>query len=230
MSEAIIPQHLGLILDGNRRWAKAAGKPAMMGHDAGYKNFQKISEAAFDRGVPVVSAYIFSTENWERDEAEVDHIMNLALRMFKRDVKRLYKKGIKVVWLGTPDRLKPALVKAIAEAEKHTEHNHKGTLAICLNYGGQAEIVEATKRIIRRGIDAAKVTVKMMEDEMYHSELPPVDMIVRTSGEQRISNFMLWRSAYAELYFSEKNWPDFSEADLDLALASYSSRSRRIGK
>lgn len=225
-----VPTHIGLILDGNRRWAKAKNLPDMVGHDEGYKNFTKIADAAFERGVQYVTGYVFSTENWNRSETEVNHLMDLGMKMFKRDLKRYYKKGIKIVWLGMPDRLKPALLKAIKEAEEHTKENHRGTLAICLNYGGQAEIVDAVKRLMRKGIDEARLTVKDLENEIYHSEVPSLDLIIRTSGEHRLSNFMMWRSAYSELYFIDKHWPDFSEQDLDDALAEYARRQRRFGK
>ena len=147
-----LPKHVGLILDGNRRWAKEHGVSTFEGHRQGYENLKDVADEAFDSGVEVVSAYIFSTENWNRSEEEVSYLMDLALKLFKRDLKKMYKKGIKVVWLGMPDRVRPAIINAINEAEKHTAENHRGTLALCFNYGGQAEIVDAVKKLMRRGL------------------------------------------------------------------------------
>jgi undecaprenyl diphosphate synthase len=224
-----IPIHLGLILDGNRRWAHEHGVSSLEGHHQGYENLKNIADEAFESGVQVVSAYIFSTENWNRSAKEVSYLMDLVLKLFKHDLKRLYKKGIKVVWLGMPDRVKPTILKAITEAERHTADNHRGTLALCFNYGGQAEIVDAVKRLMQRGIDTARLTVQEFEQELYHPDIPPVDLIIRTSGEHRLSNFMLWRSAYSELIFVDKHWPAFTPADLADALQEFSRRQRRFG-
>lgn len=229
-TEKAIPRHLGLILDGNRRWARQNGLPPLEGHRKGYQNLKTIAEAAIDRGVQYVSAYVFSTENWDRTKEEVNYLMGLLFWVATEEINTLHKKNIKVVMVGSEERLSPKTIKAIRGAEKKTAGNTGGTLALCLNYGGHQEIVDATKKIITEGIPAEKVTSELITQHLYEPEIPPVDLIVRTSGEQRLSNFMLWRAAYSELFFIEKHWPDFNETDLNMALAEFASRSRRFGK
>lgn len=225
----IIPNHLGLILDGNRRWAKNNNMPTLQGHKQGFDNLKDISQAAIDRGISFVSAYIFSTENWNRTKQEVKYLMDLAYKMLVRDVAELNRKNIKVVWLGSKDRLSKKILKAIYDAEEKTKNNTKGTLALCFNYGGITEIVDATKNIIAAGYKPESVTEELLENALYQPTVPKVDMIIRTSGEQRTSGFMLYRAAYAEVFFIKKYWPDFKEHDLDLALADFSQRKRRFG-
>jgi undecaprenyl diphosphate synthase len=224
------PNHVGLILDGNRRWAREKGyKSTLEGHKAGYDNLKSLADHAFKRGVRTVSAFVFSTENWSRSKEEVDYLMKLLLKMMKRDIKELHKKGIKVLWLGTKVGLSPEIIKATEEAIKKTEKNIKGTLAFCLNYGGQQELADATAKIIKEGYKPEEVTPKLIEEHLYAPELGPVDLMIRTSGEQRLSGFNLWRCSYSELYFTEKKWPAFSNEDLDKALEDYSKRNRRFG-
>lgn len=220
------PQHLGLILDGNRRWAKANSLPSFEGHRKGYENLKTISRLAFKKGVKVVSAYIFSTENWNRTKEEVDYLMNLALRIATRDVKELIKENIKVVVLGIEEKVPPKLIKAWRQAEQDSKDNTGGILALCFNYGGLREIADAANKVTKHGLE---VTEEMLANNLYHPEIPNVDFMIRTSGEMRLSNFMLWRMAYAELYFTNKHWPEFSGQDLDEALAEYSRRNRRFG-
>jgi undecaprenyl diphosphate synthase len=217
-------------LDGNRRWAKARGLPTLEGHRQGYDNLKDIAKAAINRGVEFVSAYVFSMENWNRTPAEVKYLMGLAYRMLTKDVEELNKENIRVLWLGTTERLSERLKKAIQHAEEATKHNTKGTLAICFNYGGQQEIVDAAMKLVQEGIDAAKLTAEKFAQALYKPVVPALDLLIRTSGEQRLSGYMLWRAAYAELYFVDKHWPDFSEADLGEALADYAHRQRRFGK
>lgn len=225
----IIPNHLGLILDGNRRWAKNNNMPTLQGHKQGFDNLKDISQAAIDRGISFVSAYIFSTENWNRTKQEVKYLMDLAYKMLVRDVAELNRKNIKVVWLGSKDRLSKKILKAIYDAEEKTKNNTKGTLALCFNYGGITEIVDATKNIIAAGYKPESVTEELLENALYQPTVPKVDMIIRTSGEQRTSGFMLYRAAYAEVFFIKKYWPDFTVKDLDLALVDFSKRKRRFG-
>lgn len=225
----IIPNHLGLILDGNRRWAKNNNMPTLQGHKQGFDNLKDISQAAIDRGISFVSAYIFSTENWNRTKQEVKYLMDLAYKMLVRDVAELNRKNIKVVWLGSKNRLSKKILKAIYDAEEKTKNNTKGTLALCFNYGGITEIVDATKNIIAAGYKPESVTEELLENALYQPTVPKVDMIIRTSGEQRTSGFMLYRAAYAEVFFIKKYWPDFTVKDLDLALVDFSKRKRRFG-
>lgn len=224
-----LPKHIGFILDGNRRWASQKGLPKLVGHKKGYENLKKIAEDCFDMGIEVVSAYIFSTENWKREETEVSYLMDLALKIFSSDLDELIQKGIRVVVSGTKDKLDPKIIKAIDESTERTADNHKGTINLCFNYGGQQEIADAVVRIIDAGLPAESITPAVIRDHLYHPELPPVDYIVRTSGEQRLSNFLLWDSAYAELQFVSVHWPAFKKKDLVEALDEYRHRQRRFG-
>lgn len=225
----VVPKHLGLILDGNRRWAREHGLPTLEGHRKGYENLKTIARAAFDRGVQYVSAYIFSTENWSRSQEEVDYLMNLAMKIATKDAKKLIKENIKIVVLGIEDKVPPKLVKTWRETEAASKNNTGGTLAICFNYGGQLEITDAVKNIISAGTTADEVTTDLITQNLYHPEVPPIDLMIRTSGEQRISNFMLWRMAYAEMYFAQVHWPAFDVVQLDEALAEFACRNRRFG-
>ncbi len=228
--ESSVPRHIGLILDGNRRWAKERNLPSLEGHRVGADNLKIIAEAAFDAGVEVLSAFVFSTENWGRTKEEVDYLMELITLIFKKYIKDFKKRGIRIAWLGTTDKLVDEQLKVIQKAIEETKNLTKGTLALCFNYGGRLEITEAVKKIIGKGVPANEVTPELVAENLYAPEIPDVDLIIRTSGEQRISNFMLWRAAYSEFLFVDKHWPEFSEADLDAALADYAGRQRRMGK
>lgn len=233
-SNAELPTHIGLILDGNRRWARAKKFPLMEGHRVGYENLKTITKAAVNRGVKYVSAYIFSTENWNRTKPEVTYLMDLALQVATKEVDELAKEDIRVVVLGSDKRLSKKLRTVLLDAQMKTIKNKRGTLALCFNYSGQQEIVQAVRDVIDNELpfldfdDEFAATV--IGDHLYSPEVPPLDLIIRTSGEQRLSNFMLWRAAYAELLFVEKHWPDFTENDLDAALAEYAKRQRRFGE
>lgn len=224
-----IPNHLGLVLDGNRRWAKNQGLPTLEGHRKGYENLKTIALAAFEKGVQYVSAFVFSTENWNRSKEEVDYLMKLLIWVAKNEIKELDKKNVRVRFIGTRKRLSKDVLNAIDDAENRTASNTGGTLVLCLNYGGQQEIIDAVNTIITQD-DRHPLSVNDFEKYLYGPDIPPVDLIIRTSGEQRISNFMLWRAAYSELFFVDNHWPDFSESDLTNALENYSTRHRRFGK
>lgn len=224
-----VPRHLGLILDGNRRWAKQRGLPIIEGHRQGYENLRRISEAAFEEGVEYVSAYVFSSENWNRSADEVRNLMKLFLWTLKHEVENFSKHGIRLQTMGSKFRLGKALVKAIHEAEEKTKLNDKGTLLLCLNYGGQQEIVDAMKRIVEQGTPAEEITAELISRNLYAPHVPPVDLIIRTSGEHRLSNFMLWEGAYSELMFTKTAWPDFGTAEFKQMLVQYAERHRRMG-
>ncbi len=224
-----MPRHLGLILDGNRRWARARGLPLMEGHKQGYETLRTISDAAFASGVEYVSAYVFSTENWNRSADEVKYLMKLLLWVVKHELENFNKHGIRLQTMGSKFRLGKALVKAIHEAEVKTKNNTSGTLLLCLNYGGQQEIVDAMKRIVEAGTPADQITPELISQNLYAPGIPPVDLIIRTSGEQRLSNFMLWEGAYSELMFTPTHWPDFSTAELQEMFVKYSKIQRRFG-
>jgi len=224
------PIHLGLILDGNRRWARSEGMPQLEGHRLGYKNLHPIAVHAVNRGVKVISAYVFSTENWNRTQEEVAYLMDLVVWVSKHEVKKYLKDGLRIVFLGSRVRLSDKVVEAIESVEEQTKDNTRGIVALCMNYGGHTELAEGVARMIADGVEPGEVNVDKLAEYLYHPELPSVDLIIRTSGEQRISNFMLWRAAYAELYFTNVPWPAFTTADLDLAFDEYASRQRRLGK
>ena len=230
MTELIIPKHIGYIVDGNRRWAKKHGLPTYEGHLAGYNTIQEVALATFNSGVEYVSAYIFSTENWKRSEDEVGKLMGLVLKLLTSDLPIFDKNNIRLKVLGSRDRVNDRMLKAIDEAEARTANNTAGTLAICFNYGGHLEIVDAVKKIIESGAKADDVSAELIAHNLYAPEVPPVDLIVRTSAEQRISNFMLWRAAYSEMMFLDKMWPDMDKSDVANIIKDYSKRSRRFGK
>ncbi len=229
MSDLAVPRHLGFIIDGNRRWAKKHGLPAYEGHLAGYNALKDVVLAVADAGVEYVSLYIFSTENWQRAKEEVDNLMGLMMRLFKTDMKLLLDNDLRLLVLGTRDKLPKKMNNAIDEAERKTAHCKRSTIAVCFNYGGQQEIVEAVKKIVEQKISADDITIELLSKNLYQPSVPAVDLIVRTSGEQRLSNFMLWRSPYSELLFLEKFWPDMKKDDVTDILEEYSNRHRRFG-
>lgn len=229
MSDAVIPAHIGYVVDGNRRWAKQHGLPVYEGHLAGYNTVHDIAKATFDAGVQFVSLYIFSTENWKRSEEEVGKLMGLVLRLLTSDLPKFEENNIRLKILGSTENVSDKILRAIDDAEERTKDNTGGTLAVCFNYGGQLEIADAVKEIVRRGVDADAVTPALIAEHLYAPEIPPVDVVVRTSGEQRLSNFMLWRAAYSEFVFLDKLWPDMTKDDVTAILEEYSRRHRRFG-
>lgn len=229
MSTDILPIHLGLIIDGNRRWARSNGLTTLEGHTKGYENLQEIAKLAFEKGVKYVSAFVFSAENWSRDKEETSYLMKLALKIAKQDSKELVKQNIRIVRLGRLERVPKDVIEAFDEIEETSKSNTGGTLALCFNYSGQNEISDAVKELISQNTPAEKITPQLISEHLYSPEIPPIDLLIRSSGEQRISDFMLWRASYAELFFADKHWPDFSEADLNVALEDFSKRNRRFG-
>lgn len=225
-----VPVHLGLILDGNRRWAHEHHKSVREGHRKGYKNFRTLAQAAISHGVRYVSAYVFSTENWQRDKQEVEDIMSILKWGLKHEIKQLHKDGIRMRVLGSKVKLGAALLTAIHDAETLTEHNTRGTILICLDYGGQQEIVDAIKEIVASGVKPEDVTADLVSEHIYAPDVPPPDLIIRTSGEQRLSNFLTWESVYSELLFNQKYWPDYSEQDMLDDFGRYADRGRRFGQ
>jgi undecaprenyl diphosphate synthase len=224
-----VPVHLGLILDGNRRWARAQGLPLLEGHRVGHKNLQVVATRAFERGVKYISAYVFSTENWNRAKDEVAYLMDLFISVATNEIDQYVADGVKVVFVGSRAGLNNKLVRAMETAEAKTRHNTRGILAVCFNYGGQMELAEGVAQLVRDGVPADEITPKRLAEYLYHPEIPALDFIIRTSGEQRLSNFMLWRAAYAELYFTPVHWPEFTSDALDEALEEYATRQRRYG-
>lgn len=221
-------KHLGLIIDGNRRWAKERNLSTFEGHRQGAEVLKEVGLEIFNKGIEYVSVYAFSVKNWQRSENEITFLMNLMTKVFKDYVKVFGKKGIRIRVIGGRDRLSPKVLKVIEDTEKKTVLNTKGTLALCFNYGGKEEIIDAIKSIPKEKI--ASLNTNNFEQYMYSSDLPPVDLVIRTSGEQRLSDFMLWNVPYSELIFLKKLWPDFDKNDLKDAIDEYKNRIRRFGK
>lgn len=230
MTSPVIPKHIGFIIDGNRRWAKKHGLPAYEGHLAGYNAVQEVVQATFEAGVEFVSIYSFSTENWKRSEDEVNKIMGLVLKLLTSDLPIFDKNNIKLRILGSRENVSERILKAIDDAEARTANNTAGTLAVCFNYGGQLEIVDAVKKIVQSDVSVDDITTDLIGQNLYAPEIPPVDLIVRTSGEQRLSNFMLWRAAYSEMLFVDTMWPDMTKDSITDIIKEYNNRSRRFGK
>ena len=228
MMELKIPNHVAIIVDGNGRWAKERGLPRLKGHDAGFKNLKKISKHILAKGVKYLSLYVFSTENFKRDKAEVDHLMDLFVKMFDKNIDFFMKNDIKVVFSGRNEPLPERVIKARDKMALLTQNNKSGTLNICLNYGGRAEIVDATKKIISAGLKPEDIDEETFKKYLYQ-DLPDVDLMIRTSGELRLSNFLLYQNSYAEFYFPETKFPDFTTKDFDEAIEIYNGRDRRFG-
>jgi len=225
-----IPQHLGFIPDGNRRWAADRGVSEFEGHAAGYRALREVIKACFEQGVPYVSVYAFSNENWQRGQSEVGSLMQLALQAIANDLDDIAGQGIRCRFLGRRDHLPADVQAALDRAEAQTAKLDRGTLALCFNYGGQQEIIDAVKQCIKDGIQPEKLDEAAIASRLYGADIPPLDMVVRTSGEKRISNFMLWRVAYSELFFLDKHWPDMTKQDVAVIIDEYNRRSRRFGK
>ena len=224
-----LPNHVGIVLDGNRRWAKEQGLPTLDGHRQGAEVFKRVCLASFDKGVKYLSAFIFSTENWQRTEDEVSYLMKLVIKAVEKYLDEFNKRNIKIQVIGRRNDLPNSVLRSIEKTEEKTENNTGGVLVLCFNYGGQQEIVDATKKIIDENIPSEELTDELFEQYLYAPGVPAVDLLIRTSGEERTSGFMLWRAAYAEMLFIEKYWPDFSIEDLDSSLKEYAARQRRFG-
>ena len=226
-----IPNHVAIIVDGNGRWAKERNLPRSKGHDAGFKRLKEITNYAFKKGINIVSVYVFSTENFKRSKEEVDHLMDLFVTGFKKD-KFYQKENIKVVFSGREKPLNDDVLNAMTTITEETKDNTLGVLNICLNYGGRSEIVDATKKIakeiLENKIDIDSIDEQLFSDYLYQ-DLPDVDLMIRTSGELRLSNFLLWQNSYAEFYFPKTYFPDFTEEEFDKAILEYTKRDRRYG-
>lgn len=232
----VLPTHVGIIMDGNGRWAKKRGLERSKGHIEGAKTFRRIGEYAGNLGIKHISFYAFSTENWSRPENEVDAIMNLFSEYLEEARERLdenIEKGIRMRFLGDRSVLSPELRYMMDFIEDATKEMTKVNLNIAVNYGGQQEILHSVISLaqkVRDGIiSPEEITLSDIQNGLYTQEQPPVDLVIRPSGEQRLSNFLLWQTAYAEFWFSDVLWPDFTEEDFDKALTAYEKRNRRFG-
>lgn len=226
-SEVNVPTHIGIIMDGNGRWAKKRGLPRTLGHKAGGETFVKIVTECRKMGIKCLTVYAFSTENWKRSETEVSALMSLMKDYMVRYTDDLVKNGIRLRILGDLSRFENSTVSEINKRIEMSKNNDGMTLCIALNYGGRAELTTAVNKLLSSG--KTEITEKDISDALYTEGLPDPDLIIRTSGEQRTSNFLLWQSAYSEYYFTDVLWPDFDEKELHKAVEEYSKRNRRFG-
>jgi undecaprenyl diphosphate synthase len=222
-------KHLAIILDGNRRWAREKGLPTFEGHKAGYDRIKDVSKWCLERDIRILTVYAFSTENWNRSKREVQYLMALMNKAFREELEELNKLGIRVNIIGSRDRLSKEIKKNIEKIERETKNNKEAVLNICFNYGGRLEIVEAVKKIVEEGIKAEKINEELISKYIWFKGQPEPDLIVRTSGEKRLSGFLTWTSVYSELYFPSCYWPDFDEKELDKAIKEFEKRNRRFG-
>jgi len=232
LPEIDLPEVAGsvaIILDGNGRWAKRRGLPTAAGHRAGARTVRRIVEAAIELGIHDLSVFAFSTENWSRPQDEVDALMEIFAETIERELPDLAEQGVRVRFIGRRDRAPESLRRRMVAMEDRTDLNTRINLWVAFDYGGRAELVEATRRIVESGVEPDEIDENVFAANLYAPDLPDPDLLIRTSGELRVSNFLLWQVAYSELVFSDKLWPDFDARDLRVALADYASRRRRFG-
>lgn len=223
-------KHIAMIMDGNRRWAKEKGQPAIFGHQAGYKRFVEIGEICRKKGIKTFTVYAFSTENWKRTKEEVDALMGLLRFALEKEVDRLDKDNVRVRILGRREDLPNDLQESIQRAEEKTKNNTGGDLNIAVSYGGRAEIVDAVKKIVKSGVKVEDINEEMVSNNLYTTGQTDPDLVIRCGGQNRLSNFLLWQSAYSEIYFTDVLWPDFDEKELDKALDFFEKTKRNFGK
>jgi undecaprenyl diphosphate synthase len=226
---ARVPQHVAFIMDGNGRWARRRGRPRLFGHRAGTQNIRRVLEACARAGISYVTIYAFSTENWQRSADEVVGLFRILDQAIARETPELHKNGVQIRHLGSLDGIPPRLARRIAEAIELTQHNQRLVLNVAFNYGGRAEVVDAVRRIVAKGLPAAAIDETLIAQHLYTAESPDPDLIVRTAGEMRLSNFLIWQAAYAEYYCTPVYWPDFDETELQRAIDAYAGRERRFG-
>lgn len=225
-----VPTHLGFILDGNRRWARGKGIPQLEGHRRGFNRLTELVDNCIEAGVKHVTVYAFSTENWGRSKEEVSYLMDLFREMLGKQAKEMHKKQVKIKIVGRLEDFEDDIQEKMKEVMEETKDNNVLNFNIALSYGGRSEIIQATQRIIKDGLKPEEVTEEKFEEYIYEAGQPDPDMIVRTSGENRLSNFMMWQSAYSEFYFIDINWPDFGKEALEDVIREYNTRNIRRGK
>ncbi len=227
-------EHLAIIMDGNRRWARARGLPAAMGHKKGAETVQEIVRAAADMGIRYLTLYAFSTENWQREKSEVESLMDLLRQYLKSELKEIQENGVRIMFIGERTMLDADIVEQMNKIEQDTKANDKMTLCIALSYGSRQEIVNSVKKIAslaqKGDINIAEIDEKMFSDMLYTKEMPDPDLLIRTGGEKRVSNYLLWQLAYTEFYFSATAWPDFGKEELTKIITEFNGRERRYGK
>lgn len=225
-----VPQHVAIIMDGNGRWAAARGLPRLNGHQAGTENLRRVIRACVEFGVKILTIYAFSTENWGRPADEVEGLMHILEEVIDRELDELHREGVKLRHIGRLERLKPALREKVLHSIELTANNDRLLLCVAWNYGGRDEILHAVQGIIKEGVPADQVTEQTISDHLYTAGVPDPDLIIRTSGEMRISNFLIWQAAYSEWYVTNTLWPDFDKQALYEALQEYGRRDRRFGR
>jgi len=224
-----LPNHVAIIMDGNGRWAKQRGLPRLAGHEAGTSNVRRVVDRFNNYEVKYLTLYAFSTENWRRPDEEVNGLLHIFARMIDRETKALHEKGVRLFHLGKADSLSEELQTKVNKAIELTKNNTGITLSIAFDYGGRAEILDAVRRIVRDGIRPEDITDSLFSSYLYTPNVPEPDLIIRTAGEMRLSNFLIWQSAYSEYYSTPTLWPDFKDEEVDKALIAYSRRERRFG-
>ena len=226
-----VPNHLVIVPDGNRRWAKERGLPVLRGHWQGYLNLKKLVQWCRERGIKILTAFGFSSENWRRSKLEVKYLMKLLEKGLSndKDIRELNKAGVKIKIIGQKDKLPESLKKVIKRVEDLTQNNKKFCLNLAVSYGGKWDVIQAFQKIIKKRIPIKKITENLINNYLTTKGIPEPDLVIRAGGEKRLSNFLLWQTAYSEFYFSDKLWPEFSEKDLDRAIADFSQRERRFG-
>lgn len=224
-----LPHHVAIIMDGNGRWAKQRGLPRLAGHRAGIDNIRRVVEAFSHYGVKYLTLYAFSTENWSRPGVEVRGLLRILAQVIDREAKALHEKGVRIRHLGRLEGLSKQLQVKIRKVVELTKNNTRMTLSVAFDYGGRAEILDAIRHIVEEGISTEDITESLFTSYLYTSDVPEPDLIIRTAGEMRLSNFLIWQAAYSEYYSTPTLWPDFSEEEIDKALVSYSQRERRFG-
>ncbi|MBI2955115.1 MAG: isoprenyl transferase [Chloroflexi bacterium] len=225
-----VPRHVAIIMDGNGRWANSRGLPRLAGHKAGTENIRTILKACVDYGIEVLTIYAFSTENWGRPKEEVRGLMRILEQVINRETKQLVAEGVRLQHLGRLDELPDRLGSSIRRSTEATKGNTKITLNVAFNYGGRQEIVDAARRIVADKVDPSMIDENLFSRYLYTTGQPDPDLIIRTGGEMRLSNYLIWQSAYAEYYSTPVYWPDFDKQELEKALLTYGQRERRFGK
>jgi undecaprenyl diphosphate synthase len=223
------PDHIAIIMDGNGRWAQKRGLPRLEGHQAGVENLRSAIKYFAKLKLKYLTLYGFSTENWKRPKEEIDGLLNLLQEAIDEETLELHKNGIRIRHLGRREKLPTGLQQAIAKAVELTKNNKGMTLSIAFDYGGRAEIMDAVRKIVNEGIPPKKIDEQLFDSYLYTAGIPEVDLVIRTAGELRLSNFLIWQTAYSEYYFAEVFWPDFDSKEIDKALLAYSQRQRRFG-
>ncbi len=224
-----VPQHVAIIMDGNGRWALSRGLPRIAGHKAGTENLRRVIRASAEFGVKYLTIYAFSTENWGRPPEEVQGLMHILEDVIDRELKELHQEGVQLRHIGRLERLAPTLQEKVLNAVELTKNNNRLILNVAFNYGGRDEIIQAIQKMIKDGVDASQVTDELVNHYLYTAGVPDPDLIIRTSGELRVSNFLIWQGAYAEWYITPTFWPDFDKGEYRRALATFGQRDRRYG-